>query len=244
MSCRCFISLEVTTINFFCLESLRRIELGAKDLRDHIFAIISNQGRYPVTVSAEISYTPCPAILGTNAPCATNPPPVDIISSFVIISNGSSFSPTSSDNSSAVKGSDIYAPMANIIQTIHAAVQIDLGNPHDNNFLLNPSVLSRTLYSEFTAALLSKPTISTLYQVISNGSSYTFPYTLPLKVEGPAKLESRYLCRLQQIKAPAQAFIAVLVATLSMFISGWGLLMLLATYWAKRGNDSGKVRSF
>jgi len=201
--------------------------------------MISDPGLPPITLSAEVSYTPCPAILGTKAPCASNPPPVNITSSLVTVFNGTSFHYTSGKNSSAIDGSNIYAPMANIIQTIHAAVQIDLGNPHENNFLLNPSVLSTTLYSEFSVALLPKPTVSTLYQFIYNFS--TVPTTLPLKVEGPAKLEARYLCRLQQMKGPAQAFIAVLVATLSMFTSGWGLVMLLATYWAKRDNDSGRI---
>jgi hypothetical protein len=136
---------------------------------------------------------------------------------------------------SAVNGGDIYAPIANIIQTIHAAVQIDLGNAQENNFLLNPSVLNTTLYSEFPAEILPKPTVSTLYQHISwKGRFIKFP----LK---SAKLQARYLCNLQQMKTPAQAFIAVLVATLSMFVSAWGLFMFLATYWAKRGNDSGRI---
>ena len=217
------------------MDSPRRIQLGAEDLRDHVEAIvISGQSRYPVTLSAEISYTPCPAILGINISCASKPPPVDITSSLVIVSNGTSFYSTYGDNSSAIHGNDLYAPMANIVQTIHAAVRIDLGNPHANNFLLDPSVHSTALYSEFPAAVLPKPTISTLYQFISNGS-----FTVPLEVKGPAQLEARYLCHLQKMKAPAQAFIAVLVATLSMFISGWGLCMLLATYWAKRGKKSG-----
>jgi hypothetical protein len=200
----------------------------------------SDQGRSPVTLSAEISYTPCPAILGPNVPCANDPPPVVIADSLVISFNGTSFNAMSSDNSSAFNRTDIYAPVANIIQTVYAAVQIDLGNPHDNNFLLNPSVLNKTLHSEFFGAVLPKPTISTLYQSISGGHFFVVPTTFPFKVRGPATLEARYLCHLQRKKALAQAFIAVLVATLSMFTSAWGGFMLLATSWAKRGNDSGR----
>lgn len=199
-----------------------------------------SQDRYPVILSAKISYIPCPALLSSNASCASNPPPVNITSSLVIVLNGTSNQayPMFSDDASAVIESDLDAPIANIVQTIHAAVKIDLGNPHENNFLLNPSMLNKTLKSGFSAAVLPNPTVSTLYQALSNG---TFSM-LPLKVEGPAKLEARYLCHLQQMKAPAQAFIAVLVATLSMFLSGWGFFTLLATYWAKR-RDSGRVHS-
>ena len=199
--------------------------------------MISDQlGHYPVMLSAEISYTPCPALLGTNPPCASNPPPVNITSSLVVVHNGTSSYPISSNNAFALHINDLYSPIANIVQIIHAAVLIDLGNPHKNNFLLNPSMLDKTLYSEFPAILKPhKPTVSMLYQTVFA--------TAPLKVEGPAKLEARYLCHLQQMRAPAQAFIAVLVATLSMFVSGWGFFTLLATYWAKRSNDSGKIHS-
>jgi len=201
--------------------------------------ITADQGRYPAILSAEISYTPCPALLGTNAPCASNTPPVNITSSLVVIHNGTSSYVTYGDNALAINETNLYAPIANIIQTIHAAIQIDLGNAHKNNFLLNPPTLNKTLFSEFPAAFLPKRTVSTLYQAISNGSFST----LPLKVEGPAKLEARYLCRLQRMKPPAQALVAVLVATLSMFLSGWGFFMLVATYWAKRNNDLGRIDS-
>jgi len=198
---------------------------------------ISDQlGHYPVMLSAEISYTPCPALLGNNTPCASNPSPVNITSSLVFVCNGTSSYPLYSDSAFVLTTNDLYVPIANIVQIIHAAVLIDLGNPHKNNFLLNPSMLDKTLYSEFPAILkLRNPTVSMLYQTVFA--------TGPLKVEGPAKLEARYLCHLQQMRAPAQAFIAVLVATLSMFVSGWGFFTLLATYWAKRSNDSGKIHS-
>jgi len=202
---------------------------------------MSDQDLHLVAISAEISYASCPALLGANAPCASNPPPVDITSSLVVSSNRTSF--MSSINVSAITNSGTYAPIANIIQTIHAAVQIDLGNAGANNFLLNPSVLNTTLYSEFPATVLPKPTVSTLYQLISKGTFFDVPNMLPLKVEGPTKLQARYLCQLQRMKAPAQALIAVLVATLSMFVSAWNLFMFLATYWAKRGNGAGSNSS-
>jgi hypothetical protein len=228
------------------LDSRRRIQLGAEDFLSHIDAtsqVVSNRDLHLVAISAEISYTPCPALLGANAPCANNSPPVNITSSLVTSSNGTSPYLMYSEDPAAINGSDLYAPIANIIQTIHAAVQIDLGNAHANNFLLNPSVLNTTLYNEFPATVLPKPTVSTLYQVISEGTFFDVLNMLPLKVEGPTKLQARYLCQLQRMKAPAQAFIAVLVATLSMFTGAWGLFMFLATYWAKRGNDSGRINS-
>jgi hypothetical protein len=202
---------------------------------------MSDQDLHLVAISAEISYASCPALLGANAPCASNPPPVDITSSLVVSSNRTSF--MSSINVSAITNSGTYAPIANIIQTIHAAVQIDLGNAHTNNFLLNPSVLKTTLYNEFPATVLPKPTVSALYQLISEGTAFDVPNMLPLKVEGPTRLQVRYFCRLQRMKAPAEAFIAVLVATLSMFVTAWGSFMFLATYLAKRGNDSGRINS-
>jgi hypothetical protein len=203
--------------------------------------VMSDRDLHPVAFSAVISYIL--ALLGANAPCASNSPPVNITSSLVVNSNGTSFYPMYSEDPAAINGSDGYAPIANIIQTIHAAVQIDLGNAGANNFLLNPSVLNTTLYSEFPATVLPKPTVSTLYQLISKGTFFDVPNMLPLKVEGPTKLQARYLCQLQRMKAPAQALIAVLVATLSMFVSAWNLFMFLATYWAKRGNGAGSNSS-
>jgi hypothetical protein len=48
-----------------------------------------------------------------------------------------------------------------------------------------------------------------------------------------------YLCRFQHPLPPAQAFIAVLVATLSMFSSGWAIFLALATKVVKRRNSGG-----
>jgi hypothetical protein len=64
---------------------------------------------------------------------------------------------------------------------------------------------------------------------------------LPLTVEGPAQLDVVYLCRFERPLAPGQAFIAVLVATLSMFSTGWALFLGLATNFVKR-RDSGGIR--
>ena len=210
------------------------------DLRRHVDAMIMfNQSHHQGSLSAEISYTPCPASLGTAAPCANNPPPVDITSALLILFNDTSS--TYLYNASAIIEHGVYESVANLVQTIPATVEIDLGNSHKNNFLVNPSLLNKTLYSQFPSPLLPEPTVSYLYQSISEGNVSTTPNLLPFKVEGPAKLEARYLCQVQHLKEPAQATIAVLVATLSMFVSGWGLFMLLSTYWAKRGSNSGGI---
>jgi hypothetical protein len=62
---------------------------------------------------------------------------------------------------------------------------------------------------------------------------------LPLNVEGPARIQVLFPCRFLQKKDPGQAFISVLVATLSMFSGGWALFTLIATSWTKRGDETG-----
>jgi hypothetical protein len=144
------------------------------------------------------------------------------------------FLPISDTNQPLIpSNSDLYRPVINLAQTILAAVRIDLGNPSPNNFILHPSTLNATLFSTFPASNLLNASASVLYQANVRPDLYGIQGSLPLTLEGPANIQVVYSCQFQQRKAPGSAFISVLVATLSMFSTGWGLCMFLAAYLAE-----------
>ena len=134
---------------------------------------------------------------------------------------------------------DMYPAASNLARTIHAAVRIDLGNPSPNNFILNPFALDATITSTFPATPRLNSSASLLYDANTHPELYGLQGMLPLAVEGPASIRVVYPCRLQQKKSAGQAFISVLVATLSMSASGWALLMFVASYWTKSGDEAG-----
>lgn len=123
-----------------------------------------------------------------------------------------------------------YPAIYNLIQTILAAVRIDLGNPNPNNFLLNSSVVNATLFNAIN---------------MTNGSSIpsilyraTTTQIQGLTLEGPAAIQVLYACQLQQAKPIGSAIISVLVATLSMFMSGWAVFMFISSDYAERREKS------
>lgn len=68
--------------------------------------------------------------------------------------------------------------------------------------------------------------------------SLLFP-TLPLDGSKRSIISVPYLCHFSERKSAGEAFIAVLVATLSMFSAGWAIFMLVCSYLAKRGQPQG-----
>ncbi|KAG8990857.1 hypothetical protein FRB94_013032 [Tulasnella sp. JGI-2019a] len=121
---------------------------------------------------------------------------------------------------------DIYSDgIANAMQFLLAVTRLDMSNVLSNNFLAHLDVINATIQSP------SRLYYDLMYR---NG-------TLRLDTSRPAVIASQYLCHFPQRKSLGSAIISVLVATLSMFGSGWAAFLLVATYFEKRNIH--KVRS-
>jgi hypothetical protein len=187
---------------------------------------------------------------GLNASCAINPPQFNIISAAIVFPN-STFDdydnnlPIDPVSNPWVLDNDTELPVYNILQTVYAAVRIDLGNPSLNNFILNPAAINNTIYPTFpiTPSNGEIDSESILYLTLNT----PFPGLPPgqnllpksLFSWGPATIQVVYPCQIQIRKDAGALFISVLVATLSMFSSGWASYMLLAAVIAKQQNPTG-----
>ncbi|KAF7324099.1 hypothetical protein MKEN_00632300 [Mycena kentingensis (nom. inval.)] len=202
---------------------------------------------YPTIISIQADFPFCPASVGPLATCATSVPTFTIPASFLSLSNlsFSSYFPAdpASDTNRPVIDDRLLAPLTNALQGVYAALRIDLGNPSPNNFLLNTTVLNTTLAATFPTipGIPEAFSVSHEYEVLSGAvvdPQYNITGLLPLPAGGPATIDVVYLCRFQRRLPPARAFIAVLVATLSMFGSAWAVYLGLAAGFAKRGVNS------
>lgn len=145
---------------------------------------------------------------------------------------------------------DMLTPVIlNLLQTVYAAVRLDLGIDSPNNYILHKEVMPQTLNSTFpvTATTPANPNniglTSHLYSSWSNpnatdsfGTDYSWMWQfLPeIVAPGPAAIQVVYLCHLQSRKSPGSLIISVLVAVLSMFSSGWAIYLLAIGTFAKR----------
>ena len=185
--------------------------------------------------------------LGPNAPCAINPPQFNIPAAAIVLPNSTIQSYNSVDPMNPIWNPWVFdnntqLPVYNLIQTVYAAIRIDLGNPSLNNFILHPAALNGTISPTFplTPANGEAFSNSSIHTDLTEPFSWLQQY-LPVTVSGPAIIKLVYPCRFQQQKAVGQLIIAVLVATLSMFSTGWAVFMLIATAIAKRNNPTGPL---
>ncbi|KAG8862974.1 hypothetical protein FRB96_000394 [Tulasnella sp. 330] len=143
------------------------------------------------------------------------------------------------------------AAISNTMQIMLAAVRLDIGNIFPNNFLVYPDAINATIAPELPVpgASASLDTSSGLYGIgISKqlhddritGTSDNVLF-MPMNASQPSVIDIQYLCHFPQEKSPGQAFVSVLVATLSMFSSGWAAFLLVATYFAKRNSLQANV---
>jgi hypothetical protein len=183
--------------------------------------------------------------LGSSAACGLATPNFTISSAAVVMSNLSVFQDTAPDPIT-VMDDNIKLPIYNLMQTVYAIIRIELGNPSPNNFILHPNVTDSIIASKFPATPLNQggdALVSALYEAWTNPDPEETKKYLPVTVSGPANIQVVYPCRFQQQKTPGQLFISVLVATLSMFSTGWAVFMVSAVYFAKRKGPSGKSGS-
>jgi hypothetical protein len=218
-----------------------RLQTAAQDLGGRSFnALLTSNYTSPVAASLQADITPCPMSLGSSATCGLTTPNFTISSAAVVMSNLSVSSDTAPELVT-VLDDDLKLPISNLLQTVYAIIRVELGNPSPNNFILHPNVTDNIIVSTFPATPLNQggdALISGLYQEWTNPDPETKKY-LPVTVSGPANIQVVYPCRFQRQKTPGQLFISVLVATLSMFSTGWAVFMVLAVYFAKQRGLSG-----
>lgn len=210
------------------------------DLGNRVGTAFLNSGETNyVVVSLQVDFHHCPLSLGPNASCGISVPSYNVSVSTLVYPNAtlstySAYYPVAADNQFNIDD-DIAGPLNNIIRIIHAAVRVDLGIDSPNNLILHPEVANASLVTTFPITHLNPTNYTSASLLLEwiNPTSDIEPF-MPVNVSGPAELQVVYLCRLQQRKAAAQLFISVLVATLSMFSSGWALFLSAATIIAKR----------
>ncbi|KAJ6606090.1 hypothetical protein DFH09DRAFT_966260 [Mycena vulgaris] len=208
-------------------------------------------GSFPTTISFRAQFPWCPASLGPDAPCAVQVPPLNVTDMFEYTpGRGIQLYSSSGQYRKPLLTNDTFGIISNTVQAVYAAVRLDLGNPSPNNFLLNTSMISDAIIETFPQTYPNRlgypslPTESYLYSILVNDgyhSDITVVFgipagLLPLTSPGPAVLDGVYLCRFQRAKPPRSAFIAVLVATLSMFTTGWAIFLVIAEAVVKRHN--------
>ncbi|KAJ7830353.1 hypothetical protein B0H14DRAFT_2515881 [Mycena olivaceomarginata] len=218
--------------------------------RTYFMLMLSNRTT-PQVLSFQANFPWCPPSLGRDAPCATQVPPLNTTGIFEWLGNGTLVSNAKLTN-------DTIGMVWNMVQVIYAAVRLDLGNPSQNNFLLNTSVIPEAIQSTFPQTYpsqgdISLPTESYVHSALVNDELFAnftddtpglLPSLLPLSAPGPAVIDGVYLCRFQRAKSPGSAFIAVLVATLSTFSAVWGIFLTLAAAFVKQKEPMGKHSSF
>jgi hypothetical protein len=115
---------------------------------------------------------------------------------------------------------------------MHAAIRLDLGHVLANNVLVNSSIVGETIANANGNAYLYT-------DLTSNGGGYfEYPvYSLPETV-----IDVQFQCKFKFAKSWAEIMISVFVATVSMFGTGWGVAMLVASYFAKKATSCQFVR--
>ncbi|KAG9016973.1 hypothetical protein FRB93_009503 [Tulasnella sp. JGI-2019a] len=117
----------------------------------------------------------------------------------------------------------------NALQVMLAAIRLDIGNTFPNNFMVNPDVINKTLSSTFTG---QAPANFTVYSELFQNLKYLVP--LEIVSSQPAVIVTQYLCHVPRAKSVGQIIISVMVATLSMFSSGWAVFIMMSAYFETR----------
>ncbi|KAG8996686.1 hypothetical protein FRB94_011583 [Tulasnella sp. JGI-2019a] len=206
----------------------------------------SNSG--PLLVSAEAlpigGYPPwwcTPSLFNRNSTCGTAVPPVLNALSTKL------YGATGNPIVNATPPTNYTITINNAMQTILAAIRIDLGNIFPNNFLVyrNPDVIGRTISSTIPIQGFTTP-ISHLYQLIGNGDGWLQGHeglgTLTPDSAPPSQITLEYQCQVKQRRSAGSIFVNVTVATLTLFNNGWtavtALLIFLALLHRKEEKKS------
>ncbi|KAH7335025.1 hypothetical protein B0J17DRAFT_770536 [Rhizoctonia solani] len=144
--------------------------------------------------------------------------------------------------------------MRNFAIALHSAILVDVGSTIDldkqNNILTNLSALQSRIRTDELLGTFMTQTVGS-----ANGLNFSIPaapfllsnsgdFRLPIAARqaddsSPARLVQRYLCHRLVLKPPAALIVDVLVATVSMFMVGWGLAQIVLMYVAKEHSVNG-----
>ncbi|CAE6450839.1 unnamed protein product [Rhizoctonia solani] len=150
----------------------------------------------------------------------------------------------------------VRAAMRNFAIALHSAILVDVGSTVvlDNNILTNTSALQSRINTKDLLKTFMTQTVGS-----ANGLNFSIPaapllasnpgeFRLPIAARQPgdnnsARLVQRYLCHRLVLKPPATLVVDVLVATMSMFMVGWGLTQIILIYIAKEHSVNGNYCS-
>ncbi|CAE6408311.1 unnamed protein product [Rhizoctonia solani] len=146
----------------------------------------------------------------------------------------------------------VRAALRNFAVAFHSAILVDVGSTValDKNILTNPSALQSRIQ---TREILKTFMIQT--NGSANGLDFSVPvapylasspgdFRLPIAARqvgdtNAARLVQRYLCHSLVLKPTATLIVDVLVATMSMFMVGWGISQIGMMYLAKEHSVNG-----
>ncbi|KAG9009725.1 hypothetical protein FRB94_011581 [Tulasnella sp. JGI-2019a] len=206
------------------------------------FQVTSGAG--PLLVSAEAlpigGYPPwwcTPSVYNTNSTCGTAVPPISLSQRKLDDATGTAILNTTLPTNYNIT-------INNAMQTILAAIRIDLGNILPNNFLVHrtPDVIGSTISSTIPIQGF-QPTPALLYTLIGNGDSWLQGHqglsTLNPDSVTPSQITLEYQCKLQQRKNGGSLFIDITVATLTLFNNVWGIAtgLLISLALRKRPHE-------
>jgi len=224
------------------------IRSASQDIGKRVYnAFVGSNFTTPAIISLQADFVFCPMSLGIAAPCSISRPTYGVPFVAAVYANSTSQQfdarlPIDPVGNPYILDDNSLLPFHNLLQAIYAAIRVDLGNPSLNNFILNPLLsLNGTIFDNFPVTPYNQDknsTTSTLYSQLHDPDP-TWKEYLPVNVSGPAQIQVAYACRFQRRKPLGPLIISVLVATLSMFSSGWAVFIVLATKFAKRTDPAG-----
>ena len=229
--------------------------MASKDFGHRAFnALVTSNYSTPMIISLQANLDSCPMSLGGTTPCSLATPNVTIIYAAAVYSNSTLLQydgrfPTNATVNPWVLDEDNELPIYNLLQAIYACIRVELGNPSSNNFILNPSFLNNSITRKFPATRWNPDSGNQDYSILYHAWADPDPILkgyLPVTTSGPANIQLVYPCRFHQHKSIGSLFVSVLVATLSMFSTGWALFILTAGVLAKRADpvDGTSIFSF
>jgi hypothetical protein len=137
----------------------------------------------------------------------------------------------------------LEVPTINFVQLARAAALIDIGSKASNNLLTNLDFIDQILYPELPPVSGTTAAPSARSQLYDAWKTQTSPLNSihypSLSVSGPSTLQAVFICHFSKLKGIGSLVVSVLVATLSMFSSAWGLALILTAYAAKSKGRQG-----
>lgn len=165
-----------------------------------------------------------------NSTCRTTTPYLDFSRNIYDRNGGSLYLdmiPTAPSNFSSA--------ISNAMQVVLAGARIDIGNILPNNFLVNRDIVGDAIQETLPDPIsggeagIWSPLTSPIYRATINGIDIGLPVTIA----------ATYQCRVQVPKSPGQIFVAVVVATITLFSSGWAVFMMLLAFFVNLKNPRG-----